>query len=68
MEKYDYFNGSEWLKVDKEDIQKQLFDYGNIDEIMEECGGKSLMVRYANGKEIHWHDVHGTWGNPTRFR
>lgn len=62
MKKYDFFNGSELIKVDEEWLEGV-----NLNGLTAVYAvyGDSIKCVYENGKEVFYQNIHGTWGNPT---
>ena len=51
-----------------DEYEEEWFDNVNMEgaEEFELCLGK-LKVTYKDGKEVYYHNVFGTWGEPTTF-
>lgn len=51
-----------------DEYDDEWFDNVNMEgaEEFELCLGK-LKVIYKDGKEVYYHNVFGTWGNPVEF-
>lgn len=64
MKSYDFFNGSEWTKVDEKWLEGVNLN-GLID--VSPVYGDTIKCVYENGKEVYYQNINGTWGNPTVF-
>lgn len=62
MKKYDFFNGSELIKVDEEWLEGV-----NLNGLTAVYAvyGDSIRCAYEDGKEVFYQNICGTWGNPT---
>ena len=68
--KVDWYENNEWNKYLVKDIADLFSPQPNwdlVEDIMN-IGINKVSVNLKNGYNYIYHDIHGTYGNPTRIR